>query len=346
MTDLQGWRESIIVDAWAMSVDGIPDRPIGREEQIGKLRYLLSRPGLVNHQNAWLHGPSGTGKTAAARSVVEETTDQQQVSSYVNCWQHRTLYSVLQAIVDELRILMAEAQDTDVKFDRIRQALRRRPLIVILDEIDRPMPAQREEIIYGLLNLPNTGLVCIANSTQALATLDERVRSRLSSAVIEFPAYSAEKVEEILTDRANRGLVPGSWSTNVIRHIAAATNGDARIAIQILRQSAAAAEEAGNEQMDIRFVKPFLRQWQSIRQEARLADLSEHEKIIRQVVARCEPLGATELRRRYDRHCRIHDFQPVARRTFTKYLSRLAAAGVLNVSHRPLGTGGRLVRVA
>ena len=110
---------------------------------------------------------------------------------YVNCWQHRSLYSVLQAITDDLKILGAEAQNTNVKLVRIRQALRGRPFVVILDEIDRPIPAQREEIIYGLLGLPRGALACVANGTQVLATMDERVRSRLSPMVIQLSPYSA-----------------------------------------------------------------------------------------------------------------------------------------------------------
>ena len=339
----------IIWNASALSVETIPDKLIGRTEQAAALRTGL-RPmtGGDRPVSSWLYGPPGSGKTLVARSVAGELcpSGSSRTAVYVNCWQHRTLYSVLQAIVDELRILMAEAQDTDVKFDRIRQRMRGRPMVVILDDIDRPMPAQREEILCGLLNLPRAGLICTAQSMRALAALDERARSRLGPVITQFPPYSVEQVEEILTDRAHRGLVPGSWTASVIKHIASASGGDARMGIQILRQATAAAEEAGSGRLELRFIKPLLRQWQDVRQEARTAALSEHERIIRQLAARYGPLGTTELRRRYENHCHSHGLDPVARRTFTKYLGHLAAAGLLNVSDRPMATGGRLVRVA
>jgi Cdc6-like AAA superfamily ATPase len=262
----------------------------------------------------------------------------------VNCWEHRSLYSVLQAIIDDLKILGAEAQDTNIKMDRIRQALRGRPFIVILDETDRPMPAQREEIIYGLLSLPKGALACIANGTQALATTDERVRSRLSPVVIRLPPYSTKELESILVDRARQALAPNAWTPAVLRHIAVAANGDARVAIQILRQAAAAAEMSGNTRLSTRLVGQCLRSWYLVEQESRLAGLSEHERILFDQAKRQGPLRASELARRYTACCQSRNIQPVARRTFTKYLSRLSAAGLLDTSGHPPGPGGRIVR--
>jgi Cdc6-like AAA superfamily ATPase len=269
----------------------------------------------------------------------------QRVGVHVNCWQHRTLYSVLQAIIDQLRILMAEAQDTSFKFDRIRQVFHERPAVIIVDEIDRPMPSQREEIIYGLLNVPKTGLICIANSTGALAALDERVRSRLNPVPIEFPEYSMSEIEQILTDRAERALTPGSWKPDHLKSIAAAAGGDARVAIQMLRRIAAAAEMKGGERLDTRLIDLDSQEHRAIQYTSRLEALSEHEKIIRELAAQRGPLGTTELRRRYCEYCRDHQLHPVAARTFTKYLSRLSSGGVLRISARLMGTGGRIVQV-
>jgi len=264
-----------------------------------------------------------------ARWAVQEAcgSASSRVAAYVNCWEHRSLYSVLQATIDQLKILGAEAQDTNIKMDRIRQALRGRPFVVILDEIDRPMPAQREEIIYGLLSLPKGALACIANGTHALATMDERVRSRLSPVVIQLSPYSAKELEAILTDRARRALAPDSWTPAVLRRIVAAANGDARAAIQVLRQAAATAEMSGNAKLTTRLVEQCLRPWRLVQQEARIASLSEHEMILFDQAKQQGPLRASELARRYAACCRSRNIQPMARRTFTKYLSRLSAAG-------------------
>jgi Cdc6-like AAA superfamily ATPase len=264
----------------------------------------------------------------------------------VNCWEHRSLYSVLQAIIDELKVLGAEAQDTNIKLDRVRQALRGRPFVVILDEIDRPMPAQREQITCGLLNLPKVGLICIANSTQALAAMDAHVRSRLSPVIIELPAYSPQEIEAILTDRSQRALAPDSWTPAILRRITAASDGDARRAINILRQAAAAAEQAGRSRLDLRLINPILKRWHVLAKETRLTGVTEHEKMILQVAQTRGPLGTTALAQAYRTSCRVSGLPPVTQRTFSKYLGRLAALGLLHVADRPMAQGGRLVRVA
>jgi len=152
----------IVRDGILLSTDAIPDRLIGRHEQAEQLGVCLA-PMLngLAPMNAWLHGPPGGGKTSLARTIANQSCPNgaSRLNVYVNCWQRRTLHSVLQAVIKELRILGAEAHDASIKLNRIHQTLRDRPMVVILDEIDRPMPSQREEIIRGLLGLPEGGVV-------------------------------------------------------------------------------------------------------------------------------------------------------------------------------------------
>jgi len=339
--------DSIILNGEVLADDGPAHRLLGRKGQVRQLERCL-RPVSQRRRplNVWLHGPAGSGKTTLARWVVEAVvpTASSVVSVHVNCWQHRSLYSVTQAIVDELRILAAEAQDTNFKLDRITQALGGRPMVVILDEIDRPMPAQRDAIIYGLLSLPRSGLICTARSLQPLAAMDGGVRSRLSPIAIEMPAYSRRQIAEIATDRASCALTPGCWSPPLIGRIADAAGGDARVAIAMLRHTAVAAEEAGRAKLDIRAVEPFLRQWRKIKLDEKLAGLSDHERVIHELATRYQPIGTVELMRRYEAYCIRHTLQPVARRTFRKYVSRLHSAGLLDIKSSSSGPRGRMVR--
>ena len=337
----------LIEEGLTLSDDAVTCLITGRTKEQDRLQTCLAmmargQPAL----NTYLWGPPGSGKTTVAGLAVREVSSTPtSVGVYVNCWQHRTLYSVLQAVIDEMKILRAEAQDTHFKFERVRQALRGRPTVIILDEIDRSTPKQRDDIIYGLLSLPKTGLICIANSTQPLAVMDNRVRSRLSPLVVQMSAYTQSEIEAILEDRARRALAPGSWSPPVIRQIAKLAGGDARVAIQTLRRAAAAAEKAGHGKIEKRTVSQILKPWHTILQEQRQAGLTDDERAIVQLAAEHAPVGTTRLRHLYAAHCRNAGQRPVARRTFSKYVSRLAAAGVLDIASRPSAPGGRLVRV-
>jgi Cdc6-like AAA superfamily ATPase len=99
-----------------------------------------------------------------------------------------------------------------------------------------------------------------------------------------------------------------------------------------------------NAKLTTRFVEQCLRPWRLLHQEARIASLSEHEMILFDQAKQQGPLRASELARRYAACCQSRNIQPMARRTFTKYLSRLSAAGLLDVSGRSPGPGGRIVR--
>lgn len=338
--------KKIIVDGQMLNPDVQPGRIVVREEQISKLRRQLARANHLSGCHVWLHGPAGSGKTAMAKQTAVRISENLGVISFVNCWQNRTLHTVLQAIIYELKIFRAELQNTDLKMHRIRQTLDGHPMTVILDEIDRPMPAQRQKILYGLLQLPNVSLICIANSTQPLAALDERIRSRLDPTLIECPPYNREQLVEILTDRAEMGLASGTWSMKILRQIASAAAGDARVAINMLRQTAATAEEDGSPKIKSKHLSGLLRQQRILGIEAKLASLSEEERIIHAIAADQGPLGTLDLRHRYLDQCESLGRSPIAERTFTKYIGRLTSAGLLKVSTYPQANRGRLVQVA
>ncbi len=172
----------IIWQGHFLSCDYLPARIVGREEQQQALHMCLSpmkdgQPAL----NAWPYGPAGTGKTAVARSVAAEVcqSNSTRLAFYVNCWERRSLYSVVQAIAGALKVLGAEAQDTNVKLDRIRQVVKGRPAVVILDDIDRVSPSERGRIIHGILGMPHTSTICITNQRMTHSSLEEETRSRL-----------------------------------------------------------------------------------------------------------------------------------------------------------------------
>ena len=104
-------RSNIIERAEFLSPETIPEKITGRAGQVKKLQCCL-RPMEKGSApvSAWLYGPPGTGKTVIACKIAEQAcSSPYRVSLYVSCWQRPTLYSVVQALCEQLKILGAEA---------------------------------------------------------------------------------------------------------------------------------------------------------------------------------------------------------------------------------------------
>jgi len=156
----------IFKDHAVLNDEHVPVSIIDREEQIKKLRFCLA-PALKRQKptHAWLYGGPGTGKTIVAKYVLGKLAAESGLAgSYVNCWQHSTFYSVLEKIISDLRLLMAEKVSVPFKLEALQRYVAKKPFVVVLDEIDQPQPRERASMLYNLCSLENVGIVCICNS--------------------------------------------------------------------------------------------------------------------------------------------------------------------------------------
>ena len=346
-TEVGEQEGKIIWQADFFSDEYLPKDLIGRKEQVGRLQMCLSP--MKDGQaplNTWLYGPAGTGKTAVARVVARAVCESSSscFAFYTNCWERRSLYSVVQAIAESLKILGADAQDTNVKLDRIRQVVKGRPMVVVLDDIDRIAPSERQRIIHTLFGLPHTGVMCISNRKETLLSLEEGTRSRLSPIVTSFPRYRPKELEGVLFDRARHGLAPNTWNEAVLGQLARSAGGDARTAMQGLRQAAVSAESASRGKLTLGTLPNTFPDSAKTKREEVVSRLSYHEQLIYDLARQNAPVTTTDLRPIYEDRCQKNGITPVARRTFSKYLKMLGDSGLLVVDQRTIPAKGRLVR--
>jgi cell division control protein 6 len=338
-------HKRIIERAHQLSPETLPETIVDRTRERQKLLQCLipAEHGLAP-TCAWFYGPPGTGKTALARSIAQERfAGHNRVSAYVNCWERPTLYSTLQVLCEQLRILRADAQDTNVKLARLKQTLNTRPALLILDEIDRLMPKECDSILYQLLRLPRVGLFCISGDSRAFAAIDSRIRSRLAPVLVHLTKYNRSQLSAILEVRARSALAVGTYTQQTLNCIAEIADGDARRAICVLLNAAITAEQQNAQKISVRHVLHDMSKWKRLIESARVQSLSQHQMLIHQLVKKHRSVSARTLRQLYELECHKKSLTPVARRTFVKYIAILIRTDLIKSQGHNCGGSGRIL---
>jgi cell division control protein 6 len=133
--------------------------------------------------------------------------------------------------------------------------------VIILDEVDK---LKGDEALYNLSILNNDlenariSIVGLSNDLKFTDFLDPRVKSRLGEENMIFPPYDAGELRDILNQRIELSLKPGSIDDEVVplcSALAAQEHGDARRALDLLRMSAELAERAKSPRITKKYVR-------------------------------------------------------------------------------------------
>jgi len=197
------------------------------------------------------HGKPGTGKTALVKYVLEQLSENTNaLTFYVNCWENKTLNQILDRLLEKVGVHFIE-DNYCTKIARLREKIKSKPCVIALDESDKLVEKNLNDALYMLKNVGKVGLICISNTRKYILNLDERITSRIHFKSINFPPYSNQELLIILGQRVEdcRALHPNSYSTEILEKIADLAAGDARIAIQTLRNSAYIADKSSKSKI-------------------------------------------------------------------------------------------------
>ena len=280
--------------------------------------------------HVWAHGKPGTGKTLTSKFFLKLLREKYSVNGiYINCWECRTLYAVLDRLILEFKILGADKPDTRFKMERLKRYLGNKPFVFVLDEIDMPSPKERNNIIYNLMNLGNVGLICISYSRQTYYELDNRVKSRLNPLFIEFELYSDEDVVSILKERAEAGLSPDSWAEADLEKIAYLSKGDVRTALQTLKNAVYWAQEEGSNKLIHHHIQNGVNKVKSLKKRYLLKKLTKDHRILYGLIREKGEILSGDLWNLYLDICSKKNIRPIAPRTYSMYINRLRDLGLI-----------------
>ena len=142
-------------------------------------------------------------------------------------------------------------------------------LIVILDEIDILLEKDGDGILYTLTRTDNVAVLLISNYLDFKKLIKSRVTSSLNDQEIIFPPYGADQLSDILSERAELSFNEGILEPDVIplcSAMAAKEEGDARYALDLLKNAGELALDEGSDKVSNDHVK-------------RAKDRIEHNKV-------------------------------------------------------------------
>ena len=243
-----------------------PDRIVGRDEHMAKVAEALN-PAIFGSapSHLFIFGKTGTGKSLISRSVSERVATEANRDGvtvehvFVDCGEQDTETAIVKTIGQSVNnpettgiLIPDRGLGTSDYYDRLWTAIDTCSdvSIVILDEIDM---LQDDEVLRKLsragenrsLTNSRIGIIGISNKIDFPDELSERVKSSLSRDELVFPPYDATQLTEILEKRRD-AFHEGILEDGVIEltaALAAQEHGDARKAIDILRNAGRIAKK-------------------------------------------------------------------------------------------------------
>lgn len=327
----------MIVDARALRTKFVPQELQHREGPVEQLSRAL-RP-IVHDaagEDAFVTGPSGTGKTTISKYVVRQLEKETFGFhwGYVNCLSRNSRSQVLWKLARDAGVgsdLRPEGHSSARFLDRLDGL--NEYFVAIVDECN----ALREpDTLLGLYELSNVSLILICVSEDDFfADADARVLSRLRGAVkIHLEKYTDDQLCDILKKRGEHGLATSAVAPGVTKAIADVAAGDARHGIILLRKAVRNAIEQDDDRVQLSHVHAVENDVQEAIHERYISDLGTEMRLLLEIVRSEGPISAPVLKAHYE----SQSDDPVADSTRRKYLTSLERYKLIEQSGTGKGT--------
>jgi Cdc6-like AAA superfamily ATPase len=184
-----------------------------------------------------------------------------------------------------------------------------------------------------LKGMGKVGIICISNTRKYILDVDPRAISRIRLKSINFPQYSDEELLTILKHRVIKcgALFPNTYSNLILERIADLAAGDARIAIQTLKNAAFIAEKSSESCISDQDVSKAYEEVREIKKKYYLERLTPHHKLIVEIVKKNPGILSKDLYDNYVHQAKRSRITPKSMRTMSNYINELIELAYLKV---------------
>jgi cell division control protein 6 len=352
-----------------LSFDYVPKKLVHRDMQRTRLETYfrpLAESGKPCY--AFLTGNVGTGKTATAKRFSEDMAKFCYDAGrpidmiFVNCRNRNTEAGVILEFVKHFDKGFPErgfSPDEMMRSFTIHVESGSKPVLIVLDEVDILLKKSNIDLIYQLTRFSENivgkaGISLILISQFPIyGLLDEASMSTFGRGnAITFNKYTRDELYSITLARAEEALIGGKYSEDVIELIADVSSeyGDARFAIELLRDAAIIAEDHPEGNMDTENVREAKANINSVVTESKLTGLDINRKLALLAIARAMKsnlyISITAAEKTYSIVCEEYGREPRKHTQFWTYIQDMDRQNLLETIVRNEKEGGRITYIS
>jgi cell division control protein 6 len=306
--------------------------------------------------NVMIYGKTGTGKSLVSRHVAGRARTAARSNGvdctvvYIDCSEADTETRVTRQIATTLKQETPYEQRIPLRgvgtmeyYQHVWRILDTHldSVLLILDEIDKLSDSNVLMQLSRAREAGKTdcyiGIIGISNKIQYKEQLDERIDSSFGHRELFFHPYDAEQLQDIMRNRTDafQPGVLGAGTIELCAALAAKKHGDARKAIDILKEAGELARRNG----DSKITDEHIDQAQNVAEINRIEELTSggtiHAKLALYSLASLivtgskESFSTREVYERYEQMCELAAYDSVTENGLYKQLKEQAFLGII-----------------
>ena len=370
MPPFDEYQQRIIKYPAKLSFDFVPEKLVHRDKEMQRLFSMFRQTvegGMA--QRAFLTGNVGTGKSAMSKRFCMDFKDWSHEKGkgmefvIVNCRSRNTPASVLLKIIDHFdKGFPDRGFSTTEMLEILRKHIDKKNthLIVVLDEINVLIKRSGTDLLYALTRFDDESLggdqklsLILISQKPVYEFLDPATLSTFKRTnTIQFENYGKDQLWDILRDRVELALYPGSVEDETLELIAdiASEWGDARFGIELLENSGMIASEEDLDMIAPDHVRSAKAMTHSVITESNLAPLSDHMMLallgISGAIKKKVYITTSEAEKAYALACEEYEEKPRAHTRYWEYLKELDGYGLLTLKISGKGHVGKTTLIS